>query len=66
MQSHCGYLSNDDSSESIGSGSIDTYQFHLEQLLIIFDDLYLQVLFESGIIEDWLLGIFDDLFLLEL
>ena len=65
MQSHCWYFSNDNSSESVSSGSVDTDELHLQQLLIIFDDLNLQLLLKRSVIEDWLIGIFDDLFFLE-
>ena len=67
MEGHGGDLCDDDSSEGVGGGGIDSLELHLKVLGVTLDQLDAELLFESGVVEDLLvLFVHDDFFFLEL
>ena len=62
VEGHGGDLGNDDPPEGIGGGGIDAFEFHLHNLVIALDHIDLELLFEFGVVEDFLVLLVGDHF----
>ena len=66
VEGHGGELGYNNPPKGIGGGCIYTFEFHLHNLVITFDNINLKLLFELSVVKDfWMFLISDNLFFLE-